>query len=284
MNLSGLRLAEADQGADWQLPVRHLSASSIGLASKCPEQWRRKHLLKEEDVASTALVIGNAFHETVRRNFETKMKEGVDLPEAEVTEVFLDCWNTHVAKQLERGGIDWGTSNPSEAALKALQISKQYIAEVAPRIMPLAVEQRFNAKLIPGLPVPILGFIDLVTEGMVVDYKTSSRAIKSMKADWMIQGRIYQMVTGKDFGWHVITKAKEPSIWTPLESPDLLLPYSSQGIEEAQRHVRTIGWTLNHYYLTLGWENPWPTSGLYSGACAMCPMVRACPAWKREAA
>lgn len=269
--------AASPEALTWQLPVRHFSASSISTVL-CPEQWRQQYLLKKPRSSSAALVIGTAVHDTLAVNFRQKLQSGVDIDAGTVVEVYETIWPLAVK---DKGEVDWGKYTKADRKAKGQQIVSAYIAEVAPRLEPIAVEQQFLARIIPGLPVPVKGYVDLVVPGRVIDYKTSSRAVRTAKSEWMPQGRIYQMVYPYDFEWHVATTAAQVQLLTPLDAPDLSMRYSLEGIRNAQVMVRDAAWLLNYLYVVLGPERPWPTLGVYTDrSCVFCSFRRDCPAWR----
>lgn len=271
--------AAAPGALTWQLPIKHFSASSIAKAS-CPEQWRQRYILKKQESRSGALVVGSAVHATFQENFTKKLVTGVDLDPGTIADVYDASWKKEVA----RDDVDWGKDSADTVRAKGLQMVSVYMDTVAPRLEPLAVEQKFLAPLVPGLPLPIMGFIDLVVPGRGIDYKTAARAVRGVKPEWRFQGLIYQMVKPFSFEWHVLTKTKEPQVFTPLDAPDLSLAYDPRRVAAMQKFVRTVGWTLNYFYVTLGWDHPWPTMGVYTdGKCHRCAWMKDCSAWGGDA-
>lgn len=261
----------------WRLPVKHFSASSLKMGAECPEKFRQRYLLKTHETKTPNLVVGSAFHGALAFNFESKIKTGVDLDESDLQDAYAESW----ASACRREEIDWQGEDPRVFLDQGYELTKLYVAQVAPRIQPLAVEQSFRVRAIEGVPVPLHGFIDLITPSGFVDYKTSARKITQMKSEWLLQGRIYQMVKPVEFSWHVIAKTKEPTIWTPLEAPGLALPYRDNAIQAMKTYIRDLAFTLNYYYVYLGPGEPWPTNGIPSNNCARCSYLPHCPGWAR---
>jgi hypothetical protein len=52
----------ATAGGAWPERIEHLSASSIGMFRRCPEQFRHRYILGEKERPGEALLIGSAFH------------------------------------------------------------------------------------------------------------------------------------------------------------------------------------------------------------------------------
>lgn len=261
----------------WRLPVRHFSASSLAMAATCPEQYRQRYIRGVREKTSGARLLGSAVHGALAINFDQKQRTGIDLSESDIAQAYGEAWDKETKKATE--GIEWKT-DPNETHAKGLQMATLYLAEVAPRIQPLAVEQEFRERLIAGLP-PLVGYIDLVTEQGMVDYKTSAKKISQAKPGWRLQARIYQAVRPVDFSWHILTKTIAPQVFTPLEAAGLWLPYSEKAIDSAKGYIHDLAWTLNYYYVALGEDRPWPTTGTsQERACIMCSFRDVCPAWR----
>src|SRR5437879_6191865 len=94
---------ESAEPQAWSLPIDHLSASSFGMWSRCPEQWRRRYVLGQKESPGAALVIGSGFHFAQEHNFRQKIESFVDLPAEEVAEAFHHGWERELEKY---GGVN----------------------------------------------------------------------------------------------------------------------------------------------------------------------------------
>lgn len=267
---------QGDAPPRWLLPLRHLSASSIDMAMRCPEQWRRRYMLGEKARPGSALIVGGAFHGAQEFNYAQKIDSGEDVPTSEVVEFFHDAaWPDKLEEAGGYAEVQWD-GKPDELRERGALMVAAYRDNVAPRVQPIAVEQRFEIEL--GLPVPVIGYVDVERADTLAEMKTSARAMSSPKPDWRLQGRLYQMVKRKPVEWHVTTKTKAPATITPLEEPNLLLEPADDRM--TARLVRHVAWAMNHYYATLGPDEPWPGEGImHPWACQFCGWRPSCRWW-----
>lgn len=266
----------------WRLPVSHLSASSLAMGAECPEKFRQRYVLHKKEQPGLNRVLGSAIHKALAENFDWKLARGKDLDAPATETAFLQAFTKEceTATNENGGSPGWALTDEKLAAQDVGRaVVLKYLAEVAPRITPLAVEARFHEQLIPGLPKPIMGFIDLVADSGVIDYKSSTRKVSVAKSAWRLQGWIYQMKIPRPFQWHILTKTKEPAVYTPLEFEGLAMPYVRARVDWARRYVFDLANGLNYYYCTLGADQPWPTTGLAVDTCGRCSFKKDCPAW-----
>ena len=268
----------------WLGYFEHLSATSLNMFARCPEQFRRRYILGERERPGEAAFIGSVFHKSLQFNYEQKIDSHQDRPLSEIVEYLHDeAWPTEMEK---RGGPDevmWDSEDLDEPRRTTERVTTAYTRQVVPSIQPISVEKKLIADL-DGLPVPLLGYIDVDT-GVVVDTKTGKQAVKSPKAQWQLQGTIYQLLARKSVEFHTISRAKQPAVYTPLEDPRLLLSYREDRMPEAVRtiiHIASqIEFCLNRY----GPDEPWPTLGVqHDWACGFCGWRSSCPAWAWERA
>lgn len=274
------------------LPLDHLSATSIGMLMRCPEQFRRRYVLDEKERPGAALVVGKGFHFAQETNFRQKIESKKDLPESDVVAAFHAGWDEEVSRY---GGVDeiqWDNQmKPDTLRARGVELVRGYHAAVSPKVDPLDVESEFSLRL-PGVPVPFVGYIDLIgdvwptpqelagtKDGIVipdlvvktvVDYKTANKAQRSLKPEWLLQARLYQLQTGLPVEYHVAVKTKEPQIVTPTDAPDLRIQPSDSGMSITtsllQRLTRQLAWMFAEF----GPDQSWPGAITHPWACGFC--------------
>lgn len=166
--------------------LTHLSYSSISSYLDCPEYWRRKYIAKEPTASSPALVFGSAFHGTLEQAVLGKTPE------------ILSIWGEEWEKALEKQEVFWGTDTPEEIFNDGVRMftNADLLAEVA-KIKPGIDEQgpKIERKVelrVPGVPIPIIGYIDIIlANGTPADFKTSSRSWSDDKAQDSLQSLFY---------------------------------------------------------------------------------------------
>jgi hypothetical protein len=191
----------------------HLSYSSISSYLLCGEAWRRQYVVKEPAPVSDSLVLGSAFHGAV----EAYLKGAPDLEAA-----FGQSW----AQQLERDQeICWENGLPDETLatgyrmVKAKPIHKM-LDDIKANFDPEhgLIERRVELH-VPGVPVPIIGYIDVITrDGVPGDFKTASRMWADGKADEEMQPLFYLAALNQEgilvpdwtFRHYVVSKGQHP--------------------------------------------------------------------------
>ena len=265
----------------------HLSASSIGMLYRCPRQFRHRYLLGEKERPGESIVIGSFFHETLNWNYAQKVESHVDQPLADAVQYLQDV---AVPKVLEEsGGEGWVKWDPGSsldnARGDAHRITGAYYHTVVPRIQPVKTEERFEIQ-IPGVEVPVIGYIDIEDEHRVLDTKTGKQVSRKIKPSWQLQGRLYSFAAQKPTEFHSVSRARTPSICTALESDEMTVPVPTP--EQATNTAKLVNTAadLLRYFLTVhGVEEEWPTWGaipdfsrtLYP--CDFCGWRTGCPAW-----
>lgn len=265
--------------------LRHLSASSIGMLMRCPRQFQHRYLRGEKERPGEAIVLGSMFHETLEWNYVQKIQSHVDQPISDAVQYLHDV---AVPKVIEENGgadnIQWD-AEPEACISDAERITSAYYRHVVPRIQPTATEQKFTIE-VPGVEVPIIGYIDVQEEERTLDTKTGRQASRKVKPSWQLQGRMYAFATQKPTEYHSISRAKTPTIVTALESADMIVPVpTEQQMTEFTKLVNVAADLLRHFMGTYGVDDEWPTWGAIPDfsrnvlPCDFCGWRQGCPAW-----
>jgi hypothetical protein len=295
----------ADYGAGWPEQIRHLSATSIGMFRRCPEQFRHRYILGEKERPGEALVVGSAFHEGLEFNYRQKIESFEDRPTAEVVEYLQD---EAVPKVIEEAGgaeeIAWDASDYHKGVdvlrKDAERMLVRYHTDVVPRIQPLALEEEFYLHD-PSLIVPLLAYIDVRTGyeveldttstwmvDRIIDTKTGKQAATKLKPSWQLQATLYSAMTGLRVEYHSISRAATPRIVTALESADLVFEPHPTKAENVVRTAATVAEMIAWLYQTKGPDEPWPTLGRFADftmnflPCTNCGWRSVCPAMAGE--
>lgn len=275
---------------NWVLPGGHLSYSSLHKLIVCPRQYQRHYILKIPEKQGAAGVLGTGVHTTIDWALRVK-GDGFPTPNT-LGEYFTDmAWPRAIDDAGGIGEITWrpATSKRDAETYDSLaNLGSRMLAAYRPvldRIEPKEIEREFFLE-IPEIPIPIKGYIDVVQEGNrpSIDIKTSQDTQTTLKPQWLLQGRIYQLVEHQAVDWHVITKHKtKPQVWTGLESPGLLQDFRLQTNEQTKRLLIRLAWQANFYYATYGADEDWPWEGIsHDWACKFCSYRGDCPGWAGE--
>ena len=157
------------------MTIRHLSASSIQDFLDCPLRWHGRRVARwpeqKPPFFQQAAALGRAVHSAISAHHA-----GRDAETALVT-----CWATETASCLAR----------SVSVHDALPLVRQYAAAVPARPGDRG-DVRFDFE-IPGVPVPIIGYVDVLSGSHVREVKTTRSAKSWTQADIdrAVQGSVY---------------------------------------------------------------------------------------------
>lgn len=265
--------------------IEHLSASAVNQLRRCPEQFRVERLLKQKGAPGEARLTGSAVHMALERNFRQKLKTGEDLPVPELFDWFdsdegFAYLVSHEETKAEALTI-WDSS-PDQARARGREMVGHYMLNVAPRIEPVNVEERFE---LDWKPLPIVGYIDVETRESVLDYKTTKQVRRKPKPDWVLQGAVYCCAVPRPVHFHVLSatpKTGRVEVTTPLEAEGLALWFNELEREAMRETVRIAANEIQMYWDLLGPDRPWPVYGRMSDwACGYCSFQSTCSAWAR---
>ncbi len=112
-----------------------LSPSQVRSFMDCQARWWFKHGLRYPDPSTGKMALGRAVHAALGENFAQKIESCEDLPFAGVIALFRDAW------AFEREQTEFrDDEDPAELAACGERLVAKYLDEVAPLIMPAAVE------------------------------------------------------------------------------------------------------------------------------------------------
>lgn len=263
---------------EWPLPVDHLSATQITMYQRCPEQWRRRYVLGEKERPGAALIWGSADHYAHEVNFVQKIDSHSDLPVEDVRLAFAEGFDAAVERNGGEEEVQWGSDKPGALKDAGVELAAHYHRIVSPTVQPTAVESEFSLT-VPGVPVPVIGRIDLETAGPAIERKTAKRTSTKVEPKWRIQGLIYQLVAARSVDWHVSVKKKTPEIATPAQHGDLTLPYIAGMKAVTEDLVRTTARSILGVYHDLGPDEPWEGAITHEWACSFCGFKPRCHWW-----
>ena len=152
-------------------PLPTVSPTQVRTYQRCPLAYKHRFLERWTGIQSPAALLGHAVHSTIEAALKAKRRFRQDLPLEEMERVFDQVWNRGLPPETETAGASWEEFDAVRE--EGYDLLAFYLEEVAPKVRPHLVEHRFNFEL-EGVPVPIVGQVDLIeSDGVVVDYKTS---------------------------------------------------------------------------------------------------------------
>lgn len=265
---------------DWPPELKgHLSPSSLRLFGTCPEQYRRVYVKGERQRPGAALVWGSADHYAHEVNFTQKITSGVDISSDDVKLAFAEGFDQEVDEKGGESEVAWGGDKPGELKDRGVALVEAYHHQVSPSVQPVAVERSFSIT-VPGVPVPVVGRIDIQTGDRVIEGKTSAAKKSKPEPQWRLQAEMYQLESGLPVEWHVKTKTKTPGVYTAAEEQGLWLAPSKLRQDATIIRVQRLTATLLSLLATYGPDEAWPTGAPdYGWACDYCGFRPTCFFW-----
>jgi putative RecB family exonuclease len=178
------------------LKIPHLSSSSLTSYVECGLAYKfaKVDRLKPEFIPD-ALAYGSTIHKTLE-NYYYEKKSGIVLTLNEIHDCFEELWN------MEAGNMDdiqYSEGKNFEAYLVAGKDLLSAWFDKLPKddFKILGIEEGF-VFYVPGLDIPIVGFIDLLEEDenrtvILTDFKTAGKIYSSDEIDKNIQLTLYQL-------------------------------------------------------------------------------------------
>lgn len=193
--------------------IDHLSYSSITSYLSCARSWAYKYIEKLPTTSSPELAFGSAVHETIEQHLLGKGE-------------LLDLWPTSWKKASEPNNIFWGIDTPEQHYNEGIRILSHKSVSDGIALLKMNQEPRIETKVelkAPGVPVPIIGYIDLIDDyGIPGDFKTSKASWNMDKARGATQSLFYLAALNQlgdnrhhwTFRHYVIVKTKTPQFQT----------------------------------------------------------------------
>ena len=209
-----LEPAEKDILSDLQ---RTVSASRLGLFLQCRLKFYFRHVLRLQKPRTPALHVGTTVHAVLNTwNKARWLEQPLNLKQAHNT--FMSSW----ADQPEEPML-WETGEEETEKTTGWRLVDTYLREshVPAGLKPDAVEVPVQTDLSSqGLPV-LIGVLDLVQRGEIIDYKTTSttpntdRVIHSTEIQTSAYALLYRHNTGQQengIQLHHLVKLKNPKV------------------------------------------------------------------------
>lgn len=235
------------------LPLEHLSATSISLFLRCPRQFQETYIRGNRELGvSSAVVIGSAVHLALSRLLK-------DLP---LGNYFDD------AVAGTDGEITW-KDKESAARKIAEKMVVNYYHSVGRSLNVLDTEQELLLE-IPGVDIPLLGYVDILTDRGVIDVKTTAYVSRKpeLQKSWKLQMNIYQLEHPQPGEFHVITRSST----NPVVVPDSSLHPFYVPLPKADfaSSIQKIYRGMNAFYEEFGAEETWPGNVTHEWAGKYC--------------
>ena len=285
---------------EWPPELDHISASSVKMAVRCPEQWRQRYVLGRKQPPAAALIYGRADHRAIEHSMRQKIVSYTDSPISEVRDLFVATVDSEIESDGGYGELEVRDPKSKELVKEVWKkkqivgsdkkagsdLVAQYQNQVSPELQPTEIEQHFELET--RLPVKITGYVDLIGSWIafdggpgpsrIIDRKRVGRT--GIQPEWRLQAEVYQIAKPLPFEWHLSNHSGGGRIIVPdAKNPDLSQP--SPDPERALRFLEQIIAEVGFLYRKYGPDEGWPTKGkLHPFACNYCGYRPDCWGWK----
>ncbi len=186
------------------IEIEHLSYSSVTTYMKCPQQWRLKYIEKVDQEKSDALVFGSAIHRAISLGIKDELQPSL-------------YWSTSLEQiqaeqkfELSAELVNLGETMLTTGMYTFADLLSQQIQ---------GIDKKVKLEL-PGIVLPVVGYVDLITENAVIDFKTSKRKWSQVQADKSLQPTFYLAALNQigtvqlpaKFTYIILTKTKVPQV------------------------------------------------------------------------
>lgn len=177
--------------------LEHLSKSSIEAYQNCSALWEWRYLRGMRQPANPALLIGSAFDAVLERylSLRTTSSNHTDIPP--LSTLWASAWAELTSGETAQQ-IDWQGELPEVVEnVGSKLVHYPGTQELLDNMRVLVDEhgpwlQRQVTMHVPGVPKPIIGYLDFVeADGVPGDFKTAARAWDNEKPLKELQPKIY---------------------------------------------------------------------------------------------
>lgn len=232
----------------------HLSASSLALHMRCPRQWQLSYIHAEKGEKNDALVIGSGTHLALSR-----ILTGQDMG---------DWWNEALEGYVPE---DPRSKDVAEAMVY------HYWETIGKHLNVVSTERELLIE-IPGVDLPVLGYVDIETPERLIDLKTtryfSRKGVRPNK-EWRLQQGIYQLAVPKRSEVHVLTRSKSDPVVIP-DSVDHPLHFGFIDPVQVSLTVQYEWNKIQDNWNRYGADTAWPGNPMHEWAAKYCGVERCC--------
>lgn len=198
--------------------LESIHQSSLGMALRCGEQFRRRYVEGEVHPPGVAAIRGTALHYANEVNMKQKVNSQEDLPESDLQDAARDKYVERVSIEgvhLVKEDLSRKNDILNDGLNQTVALTSLYRKEVAPEIQPVEVERPFELRL-DGCELPIGGRMDIESSKRVHDLKGAGKAWAKGQIEKEIQPVFYslghEIIEGvrPEFVYHILVATKDP--------------------------------------------------------------------------
>lgn len=180
--------------------IKSISQSTVNMALRCGEQFRRRYLEGEVVLPGVTMLRGTSVHKASQVNLTAKIRTGQDEPLSVLLDAAEDTFRKEAANgiYLSRAEVPEKTNILEKGLTETLGLTNLYRNAVAPEIVPVHVERKFVIDM--GFEFPLTGYLDIEAGEKIHDLKTASMKWPEDRIQQEIQPVFYSMAFEHEFG------------------------------------------------------------------------------------
>jgi hypothetical protein len=160
--------------------VKWLSVSKVGVAMRCPRQFKFRYIEKIPEPSSGVMLAGRVVHSVLEKALR-QLKGGDGLPSAQdMDDWYEPIWDEHVKEEEEKDNFlnwQWDENDPEADVKKgSRELVRVAREEILDKIKPDLIEHNmhFDLEDAEGNKFRVYGVLDIFEQdGMLSDWKTA---------------------------------------------------------------------------------------------------------------
>lgn len=158
----------------------YLRPSGINTYRECGAKYFFQFIENIHAPNKIHLAFGNSIHKANEVNFAQKVESKTDLPTEEVKQVFADTFENELTEVDKK---DFSFAEPGRMKDGGLKLIEHYQKFYAPRIIPVAVEQRIKVKF-KNYDYGLSTKVDVFdADGVIIDHKSTKKRVNGIVSE-----------------------------------------------------------------------------------------------------
>lgn len=166
---------------DGTVNLQAINYSTVDMYLRCPRQVLHRYVEGKKTPPAVALMEGTSHHKATEEDNKSKISSGKQLSANKMVEIFESTWKDEL-RQGEKDAdelkvkINWEDDTADSVIKRGKVLQTEYSVKYSPKIDPISAEEPFMKDVdVNGVKFRLMGQIDVVTKGIVWDYKTAAR-------------------------------------------------------------------------------------------------------------
>lgn len=196
---------------DNDLPFPHyLSITQAEMYMRCAKQYEYRYIDKLKMPPAVPLVEGGCHHSAIGMNTDNYVDKEENLKNKIVVEKFSDEFSD---RSVDIPKKEWKLAgdNKDSVIVRGKMMLNNYMDDIAPNLIPIEYSEKKIELMVGG--IPMVGFIDFLSEDCVIDDKVVKAMKSQYEVDTDLQLTIYSEAEDKEgVAFCCLTKTKAGAV------------------------------------------------------------------------